>query len=259
VPGKQMTFGGVPLLLAAGGLAVVAACGGDSNRAARCEAGQPCGLDGGGDATREVGPAGGDGGDAPGPTCGQVPPCGGDVVGDWTFTDVCNSPAHVAAIESDFAKMAEPTWCAIQKLVGIEPAASGTVRFAADGTYALDLVFGGTLDINYPASCLIGASCDETTDMLQAQIAAGTYPLPSVSSISCTGSSSCLCRATVDSPQSESGTYAVSGNVLTLTAASGAVTNESICVAMGALHLLTTSIGSTGQTNVDSDLIAIEP
>jgi hypothetical protein len=197
-----------------------------------------------------------DDGDAA-PACGRVQPCGGDVVGDWTFTEDCNSAAHVAAIEADFAKMAEPTWCAIQKLVGIAPLASGSVRFGADGTYALDLVFGGTLDINYPASCLIGASCDETTAMLQAQIDAGTYPVPSVSSISCSGSSSCLCRATVDSPQSESGTYGISGSVLTLTAASGAVTNESFCIDGSALHLLGTSTGSTGQTDVDSDLVAM--
>jgi hypothetical protein len=243
------------LWLAAGGLAAVTGCGSDSNVVASCGNGQPCGNDGGPDALSDVGEPRDDGDAAA--SCGHVQPCGGDVVGDWTFTEVCNSASHVAAIEADFAKMAEPTWCAIQRLVGIDPLASGSLRFDAAGTYVLDLVFGGTLDIDYPASCLIGASCDETTTMLQDQIDAGTYPLPSVSSISCSGTSSCLCHATVNSLQSESGTYSISGSAMTLTAASGAVTNESFCIDGSALHLLGTSTGSTSQTIVDSDLSAM--
>ena len=68
----------------------------------------------------------------------------------------------------------------------------------AAGTYALDLMFGGSIDINFPASCMAGSSCDDATAGFQAQIEDGTFPIPSVTSIACAGSSSCLCHAGVD-------------------------------------------------------------
>jgi hypothetical protein len=127
------------------------------------------------------------------------------------------------------------------------------------GTYSLAIEFGGTIDINYPASCIAGASCDDATAGFQAQIEAGTFPNPSVTSITCAGSSSCLCHAAVNNAQYASGTYAVSGNVLTFTASTGVVTNKGYCVAGNTLHILDTSTGSTGQTAVDTDLVAMKP
>jgi hypothetical protein len=235
------------LFLCAGALA---GCGGSGGAAATCGAGQPCD---GGDA---------DGSDADGSlpaTCGSVQPCGGDVVGDWTFVDACESAANVAAFAATFAAMAGDSWCPSQTLVGRKPSATGSLLFDAAGTYSLALAFGGYLDFNIPAQCLAGVSCEDTTAGLQQQIDAGSYPMPNVSSISCAGTSSCLCRATVNSPRSDSGTYSVSGNVLTLTATNGIVTDKAYCVRAGTLHILETSPGSAGQTTIDSDLVAMKP
>lgn len=264
-----MTIRGAMLLLFAGGLAV-AGCGSDAGAAGTCKMGQPCpgdgGVDGAADGSGDAGPVttclngqpcGGDGG--PAATCGKAPPCGGDVVGDWTFAEVCESNASVAASKASFATMAAQSWCVGQTLVGIESQASGSLVFDADGTYSLALRFGGYLDINYPPSCLAGLSCDDATAGFQSQVDDGSFPLRNVSSIACTGTSGCLCRATVDAANFEAGTYSVSGSVLTFTATNGAAIDKSYCVAGNGLHILKTSTGSLGQTVIENDLVAMKP
>jgi len=231
----------------AGGLAV-AGCGGG---------GGPASGDGGPDAAADtVDDAPGDGG--PAAACGNVQPCGGAVVGNWMFVEQCQSAASIAASKANFSAMAASSWCPGQTLVGIEPQASGTLVLDAAGAYTLDLVFGGSIDINFPASCIAGVSCDDATAGFQAQIDAGTFPIPTATSIVCAGASSCVCHASVDRPRSEAGTYALSGSVLSFTATTGAVTRKSTCVSGSKLHILDTSTGSTGQTAIDSDLVAVK-
>jgi len=237
-------------------LGICAGCGSGGSPAATGGNGHPPGHDGGSDAGSDAMPPSGDG--AAALMCGSVQPCGGDVVGDWTFVAECESPANVAAIEATFANTVDPTWCAIATLTGIEPQASGSFLFDAAGNYALDLMFSGYFDIEYPESCLVAFTCDDLTTELQSEIAAGVFPVPSASSVSCAGSSSCLCRAAVSSEQSQSGTYAVSGSVVTLYSTNGGVLPKSFCVAQGALHVLGTSTGSTGLTTIDSDVIAVK-
>jgi len=247
-----MTLTGTMVLLVAGGLAVVG-CSRDG-APATCEHGQPCDSDGGPPAE---GGSPADGGSPE--TCGNVQPCSGDVVGSWTFTETCQSSARFAASAMKFSTMAEQSWCPGQTLVGIEPAAAGSLILDAAGSYTLAVEFGGYIDINYPASCIAGASCDDATAGFQAQIDAGTFPNPSVTSIACAGSSSCRCHAAVNNTQYASGTYALSGNVLIFTAATGVVTNKGYCIVGNKLHILDTSTGSTGQTAIDSDLVAMKP
>ena len=238
------------MLLCAGGLAVVGGCGGGGG------GGQAPG-DGGADATADGGAdVTGDGGAAA--VCGNVQPCGGDVVGNWMFAEQCQSAASIAASKANFSANAAGTWCPGQTLVGIEPQASGALVLDAAGAYALDLVFGGSIDINFPASCVAGASCDDATAGFQSQIEEGTFPIPSVTSIACAGTSSCVCHAAIYRSRSESGTFSMSGSVLSLAATSGAVTSKSICVTGSKLHILDTSTGSTGGTAIDSDLVAMK-
>jgi len=219
------------------------------------------GCGGGGGGRPGAGGAGGQPPDAggPAPSCGNVPPCGGAVAGEWTIQQQCDSAAHVAAAKADFATNVEPTWCAIATLLGISSEASGTVRFDAAGTYALDLAFGGSLNVNYPMSCLVSFNCDDLTAELQSEIAAGTYPVPSATSVSCSGSSSCLCHVAVSASRAESGTYATAGSLLVLTASSGAITSKGFCVQGNTLHILDASTSASGQTTVDSDVVATKP
>jgi hypothetical protein len=234
-------------------VALVIGCGGGGGAAGICRPGQRCASD-----------AGADGG-PPSPdsastlACGAVQPCGGDVVGDWTFVEECDSPADLASIQANFADSVDSTWCAVAKLVGIEPQASGSLQFDAAGDYSLDLTFGGYFDINYPATCLVGFNCDDLTTELQSEIDAGVFIIATASSISCSGTTSCRCRAGVSATQSQTGTYSVSGNVVTFDATTGAVLEKSFCVAGNTLHVLGTSTGSSGQTSIDSDVVAVKP
>ena len=240
-----MTIRAALLLLSAETL-MVAGCSSDSG-ARQCEGGPSCGIDGGVDGGSD---------DAPVATCGNVQPCGGDVVGNWTFAEDCESAANFAASASSFSMMAAQSWCPGQTLVGRELIASGSLLFDAAGTYSLDLMYGGSLDIDFPAGCLAGVSCADTTAAFQAQIADGTYPMPNVTSIACTGASSCLCHAAVEVRRSEAGSYSTTSSVLTFMPAAGAVNNKSYCVVGSALHILDTSLGSTGQIEIGSDLVA---
>ncbi|HXJ23257.1 MAG TPA: hypothetical protein VMT03_23785 [Polyangia bacterium] len=233
---------------------VVAGCGGGGGAAPPGESGQRRG-DGGSDATSDVGAPSGDGA---APTCGNVQPCGGDVVGNWTFVEECESATSVATIQADFARSVDDTWCALAQLIGIEPQASGSLQFDAAGHYALELIYSGTFDIEYPVSCLVAFDCDDLTAELQSEIDAGVFPVPSASSVSCVGTSSCLCRAAVSAEQSQSGTYSVAGSVMTLISTNGAVLNKSYCIAGNAFHVLATSTGTSGQTSIDSDVVAVK-
>jgi len=243
-----MRLRGATLLLAAG--LAAAGCGGGGAGPDAGDGGIDANGDGGADTA-------GDG--ALPATCGNVPPCGGDVVGEWTFVETCDSAVSVAASKARFATMAAQSWCVGQTLVDIEPEASGSLVLDAAGNYSLAIVFGGYLVINYPASCLRGLSCADAQAGFQSQIDDGTFQMPAVTSITCTGTSGCVCRAAVDAPRAETGTYAVSGSALTFTAASGVVVDKSYCVAENKLHILDTTTASTGQTSIDSDLIATKP
>ena len=154
--------------------------------------------------------------------------------------------------------MAAQSWCPSETLRGVVPMASGSMTFDASGAYSVSLAFGGSRDLNIPASCLSGVSCAAATTDFQSQIAAGTYPHSNVSSVSCSGSADCVCREMVSIPQSEAGTYSISGNLLALAASTGDQTVASFCVEGNSLHLLTTSAGATGQTVIRADLVAVK-
>jgi hypothetical protein len=61
----------------------------------------------------------------------------------------------------------------------------------------------------------------------------------------------------LSAPQSETGTYSIAGTALIFTDIAAGFTDNSYGVDGNALHLLTTSIGSTGQTNIDADMVAV--
>jgi hypothetical protein len=174
------------------------------------------------------------------------------------FADACETSEGLAELQAELAAMAGQSWCPTETLRGVAPMASGSATFDASGAYSISLSFGGSRDLNIPASCLSGVSCAVATTDFQSQIAAGTYPHPNVSSVSCSGSSDCVCRETVSVPQSEAGTYSISGNLLTFGAATGAQTVLSFCVEGNSLHLLTASAEATGQTVIRADLVALK-
>ena len=152
--------------------------------------------------------AGCGGGDGSGAACG-VTPCGGDITGAWNAADVCLDKAMLTA---DFMVEGCP-----QASVGdINFTPTGNFMFNTDGTYNLGLALNGTIGLNYPVSCLEGATCVELDAAVK--LAMLLEPNPAIQSVSCAGTSTCVCTF-VATPETlaEAGTYTTSGNNLVTT------------------------------------------
>jgi hypothetical protein len=187
-----------------------------------------------------------------GPTCGQVQPCGGDVVGDWTIATSCQSGLQFA-----FSFCPDPT---------INPtglATTGTFSLRADLTYTVATTAAGSLEIDFPASCIAsGSSCADLTPSVQSALA--TMLGPGLQSVTCSGTAACACTVfPVPSVTDGSGSYALSGSTVTTTPADGsAPMTFDFCAQGQTLHLMTLNpsmIGPGGQPAIVYDIVAQKP
>lgn len=178
--------------------------------------------------------------DGPGASCGQVQPCGGDLIGSWNMVALCQDRAKAI---SEFAMAAMASPCPTQTLRNFSLSISGTYVFNADLTYSASAVLGGAVDVHVPAACLAGASCAALTASLQAAIAAGTAP--GLVSASCSGSSDCLCHQVTSLPQVDSGSYTTMGTALNFVSAAGTTMAADYCAKENTVHFTTLAIGST--------------
>ncbi|HET6150386.1 MAG TPA: hypothetical protein VFH68_22795 [Polyangia bacterium] len=156
---------------------------------------------------------GGDGG-----SCAMVANCGGDVVGDWTVTSSCAKGSGTVTFNG----------CSTPGSVSASVKITGTLSFGSDLTYEAHGMITGSESILYPAACLTTAqgvtiTCDQLTQFL-----AGTR----IATGKCTASNGgCSCNLAIG-PQSsdESGTYTVSGGILTTTPTGRAPATSGYCV-----------------------------
>ena len=156
--------------------------------------------------------AGCGGGDGSGAACG-VTPCGGDIAGAWNAADVC---IDKALLTGDFM------------VDGCRRPASVTSPRTPDGQLHVQhrrdlqprLALNGTIGLNYPVSCLEGATCVELDAAVR--LAMTLEPNPAIQSVSCAGTTTCVCTF-VATPETlaEAGTYTTSGNNLVTTPTSG--------------------------------------
>jgi hypothetical protein len=179
-----------------------------------------------------------------GSTCGQVPPCGGDIVGDWTIVDACLS-FNGASPLGDFCPSATVD------AAGIDP--SGMVSYRSDLTYSVTLTLSGTIALSIPTSCLTIDGVTVTCAQLDqaAKQALIDNPDPSIQSISCAGSSACVCTIQM-TPQTStsSGTYTTSGTLLIENGGS----ESNYCVQESELHVISTSM-SMGSLTASGDIV----
>jgi hypothetical protein len=179
-----------------------------------------------------------DGGDGGGlDNCGQVQPCGGDVVGTWVYRAVC---PNVAAYSAQAAAN-----CPGASVLSIDQSQSGSLTFNADLTFTFEV---GTQ--TYAATSVLPLSCQPITacaDLDKHE----SNAMQTVDS-SCTGTTTCTCESTVTSAaQTLSGTYAVIGTTLSLTAGTVTLTNG-FCVEGARLHQVTlATTGSAGTVLTD--------
>ncbi|HXX69504.1 MAG TPA: hypothetical protein VEK07_20135 [Polyangiaceae bacterium] len=199
-----------------------------------------------------VGCKGSSGGGAGSDSCGQVEPCGGNIVGTWKLSDAC---ANSAALDSEVSSTSCPNTTA--SLASVTP--TGSITFNSNMTYTITAAaIDVSLDIGIPAACLNGGSCAEVSAALQSELAGS----------SCSGTSSCTCNATETSylsPSStndDSGTYTISGETVILTSsdANGDTSTMDYCVQGNDLHFVaidtTMNTGPMGQATIDSDVVA---
>src|SRR5262245_46639820 len=189
-------------------------------------------------------------GDDGGGSCGTVQPCGGDAVGSWNASAACADKANAEAV---FLQLASGLGCQAATLGSYSLAASGNLTLLADQTYTSTLEVRTSANVNVPSSCLQGLTCQLLTLAFQGV----STQFGDIESANCTGSMSCTCAVTINSPVFDSpGTYAVSatGTGLSLTSAMGTVGDEPYCVKGSELHVLSLDTATTPPT-VTGDIV----
>ncbi len=175
-------------------------------------------------------------------TCG-IAPCGGDVVGSWKAETAC---LDHATLEKDFLFGVRGS-CPTASIGAVSMTPVGTLELAADMSFRGALVVNSTMDVNHPAVCVNGATCESVTELLQASVGAN-----GVTSVGCVGTGSCTCTwsQTIDIINA-TGTWATSGTMLTFAGAPGG--NGPYCVQGSSLHLLGFDLATN--TKIVSDLV----
>ena len=223
--------------LAASGV-VIAGCGGGHGSA-------PDGGGGGGagGAGAGGGNGGNDGGGAPPASCGQVRPCGGDVVGTWAFLGVCED---TAAISAELA-----AGCPGASVSDYAQTISGFLTLNADLTYVSNVVRETLSSVHTtPLNCTSALDCPSQSR----SIPSGN----DTSTTTCTGTTTCICRDDfIVSNAVINGTYSIQGNSLTLATSQSSVTS-SYCVDGDLLHQIGLGLltGPTGQPSILSDVVS---
>ena len=160
------------------------------------------------------------GSDSAPPSCLQVQPCGGDVLGTWSFLGACTSPALLQTFSEDLQAS-----CPGASTTALDVDSSGTVTYNADLTYAANVIETVRATETVPLSCLGFTSC--------AQVVSNNAD----TTISCTGTTTCTCRVTGAPPMTEMGTYTTTGTALTMAGPTSTET-DAYCVQNNELHII---------------------
>jgi hypothetical protein len=174
--------------------------------------------------------------DDSGGSCGQVQPCGGNVVGEYNVSAACTSDPAVGDNPLGF-DCPEAT----VDVTGIS--VTGSASFKADMSYSLMTTARATAQVTFPPSCItplaggLTLTCAQINDLIPLLLASmpGT-----VESAQCAGSATCSCNVVL-APQivNETGTYVASGTTLTRTDSStGQLLRGNYCVQGNALHFM---------------------
>jgi len=160
--------------------------------------------------------SGGDGdgdGDAPIADCSTFAACGGDIVGSWTIQEACLGDFNPV---EDFCSEATVDLSSVSF--------SGSVEYLADGTYSVSSTQSGSVTVSIPASCLTGVTDCNTLDSDE---------------FDCSGDAtdSCDCTSSAADTVTETGTYATSGNDVTLTPTGDDPETSTYCVEGDVLKL----------------------
>jgi hypothetical protein len=177
--------------------------------------------------------------------CGQVSPCGGDVVGSWSIVGSCLSAEGMFATDRD---------AFFQQFCGATAASGDVAGDTSTASWVGAWSFSATM--SYSVSILASVhdtfTCDdgETCAALDSEIKAAEATYPTIQSAGCTagsGSGVCNCAVAWASFNDDSGTYADSGTALSLAATSGTPTAQiGYCVQGNTMHWIPTVSVASG-------------
>jgi hypothetical protein len=181
-------------------------------------------------------------------SCGNVQPCGGAPVGAWHASSAC---ANSASVNQSFLE-GLMGFCATASISSFSVHPTGTLTLNTDRTYWGDLALSTTVTANFPADCLMGATCADLNAAIQSAVGGD------LQSASCAGSGSCACTMTAMTALATSattpGTYATSGTTLTLTDNPGSQNGGPYCVQGNRLHLVDVDT-SMPMATITSDVV----
>ncbi len=150
--------------------------------------------------------------------CGELSPCGGDVVGTWSFVDSC-----ITSVPDQ--------GCGVT-LTADNSQTTGTITINADGTYSQNSATTGSVVSNVPAGCLNAGvtSC----------------AMINAADITCSGDVAVACECTIDVAGTDNtpGTYSLAGNAITVDTDPPA----QYCVSGNSLSVQTSDQGFVGET-----------
>jgi hypothetical protein len=138
-----------------------------------------------------------------GPSCpATFTPCGGDIVGTWTYEAACGANPQLS--------MACPTATS-----NLGTSTTGTIAFTAGGTFTETVTVHDSGTVTFPVACLTGI-----TSCAQLDASNNASGLSIVSS-GCAGTvtESCTCTIVESGTATLTGTYTTAGNDVTLTVA----------------------------------------
>lgn len=187
--------------------------------------------------------------------CGRLQPCGGDVVGAWSFKAAClDGPA----LSQNMLKILNETLsCATASAENVRESVSGTITFTADSRYESDLKASGALTLKLPSSCSDAQGAALSCEELNAWFA-GLHKTVFDAFVCSAASAGCICEISFSSVDASTGDYSVDGTHLTV--GSDRARQYEFCAQNNQLHLMTTaaadSSSGSGSVAIQSDMVA---
>ena len=177
--------------------------------------------------------------------CGQVTPCGGDVVGSWSIVGSCLSPTGMFASDQKafFGQFCAGTGGSSSTVSDEQTSATWTGAWSFSSTMSYTVSILATVHESF--------TCDdgETCTALDGEIKAAQSTYPTIEDAGCTaGSGSGMCNCTIiwASLNDESGTYVNQGTALSLAATGVSTAQIGYCVQGNTMHWIPTDSVASG-------------
>lgn len=163
-----------------------------------------------------------------GSTCKLEAACGGDITGNWKIVDFCPDTSAVPEAITQI--------CESAKLEYDEPSISGTIAYKADKTYTQTASASGTGYLVLDQACLKQGSVTLTCKQIEEAINDKAK-----SKVQCSAAGSgCRCGLGINQKADDQGTWAVSGQSLSVTPTGGTKADSAFCVKADKAYLTLT-------------------